>query len=199
MSHMDMRPKAYQVTDRYEGYSTIVFARHGIVARREGANELNIEFDEVESCRRVPGLDSYAEREHVPPKVLIEDMGWYFECTDCGQHITEDTEHAVYEGDMVFCSSWHWLTFKETLARRRYVKRQAEALTRVKWPAIDGVVSVHGVRSELAGTSVGFTFGGKSAAHWIVGEATVNIIPSDMEAWNDFNALCKRMRGDGHA
>lgn len=52
-----MLDKAFIVSDD-EG-SVIRFARHGVVARREGAQALNQEFQFV-SCRRAPEFDEYA-------------------------------------------------------------------------------------------------------------------------------------------
>lgn len=96
------RLKAYQVRDDYEGHSCIQFAINNATARREGANELNIEWEEVETCRREPQFDQYAPGP-VPPSVLIEH-GWWFECWHCGEQVDEYTEtEIVYEGSRVYC------------------------------------------------------------------------------------------------
>ena len=65
--------KAYSVQGDEHG--CVVFAEHNVVARREGANELNIEFGDVESCRRAPQFDQYADAGKVPVQALL-DAGW---------------------------------------------------------------------------------------------------------------------------
>lgn len=97
--------KAYSVQGNE--YGTIVFARHGVVARREGANELNIEFADVESCRRVPAMDQYAGRPW-PWRVLVEEHGWSQDCGYCQQRVHNDHAGRVWVGDgQVFCSQDH--------------------------------------------------------------------------------------------
>jgi hypothetical protein len=95
--------KAYQV-DHYEEGSVIVFARHNVVARREGANELNTDFDGVAFCRRAPQFDHYAPGP-VPISAMIE-AGWWWTCScrDCGTQVTEDFDYVV-RGDRVFCDA----------------------------------------------------------------------------------------------
>lgn len=87
--------RAYQVDmEDYEGLkSVVVFAKRSVEARREGARELDIEFETVESCRRKPEFDQYAERGFVPIEIMIES-GWWYECSGCMQVVTRD-----YEGD----------------------------------------------------------------------------------------------------
>jgi hypothetical protein len=46
---MNTKPlKAYEVQERQEGYSTIVFATNSATARKEGAAELSIDWEDVE-------------------------------------------------------------------------------------------------------------------------------------------------------
>lgn len=52
--------KAYQAREPYEGNCVVVFATNGAAARRKGASELEISFEDVESCNRMPSFDSYA-------------------------------------------------------------------------------------------------------------------------------------------
>jgi hypothetical protein len=83
--------KAYVIRDDGgDGECCIRFAKHAVVARREGANELNADFESVE-CRRADYLDEYAPGP-VPPLVLIEH-GWWFECVGCGQRVTDGSCH----------------------------------------------------------------------------------------------------------
>lgn len=97
---------AWKVTEDAEGYGCIVFHSHGIAARRLGADELGSEFAYVE-CRREKQFDEYASLGRVPPMALIE-AGWWLECTQCSQRISEDCEETplekvVVSGDRVYC------------------------------------------------------------------------------------------------
>lgn len=84
--------RAFAVTEDNENTGSILFAKHAIVARREGADRYNDgEFYGV-SCRRAPWADHCAETGIVPAALCIEH-GWHFECTGCGQTIDEDWLH----------------------------------------------------------------------------------------------------------
>jgi hypothetical protein len=94
MSH---KIKAYQVQG--DEYGCIVFATNSATARREGGRELDLEFDEVGSCRRAQWADEYAgAKGGVPPLVMIEN-GWWQECVHCGHCITIDDIEDGYEDD----------------------------------------------------------------------------------------------------
>ncbi len=80
--------KAYEVFDGDEGWA-IVFAEKAVQARRYGANELDIEFGEVDFCRRLKWADRYADVRSVPMSEAIRH-GWWTECTCCGQRLHED-------------------------------------------------------------------------------------------------------------
>jgi hypothetical protein len=98
--------KAYSVQGNE--YGVIAFARYNVVARREGANELNIEFGDVESCRRLAALDCYAGQPGgVPMRVLVEDHGWSQECGYCERRVYHDEPGRVWEDDQVYCSAEH--------------------------------------------------------------------------------------------
>lgn len=96
--------KAYSVQGNE--YGCITFARSGVAARREGANELNIDFEEVESCRRMPELDGYAGKPGgVPMRLLVERHGWSQECGHCERRVYSDQEARVWlSGDQVCCT-----------------------------------------------------------------------------------------------
>lgn len=102
---------AWMVRDDCEGHACIVMHHHGIAARREGANQLDIEFEYVD-CSRAPQFDQYADQGKVPTMVLLEH-GWWFECSHCGCSImaeqleeTKDTplDKVVIAGDHVYCN-----------------------------------------------------------------------------------------------
>lgn len=50
--------KAYHVGEGSEGEQVIRFATNSAQARREGGNELNLTFEEVNFCRRAPWADA---------------------------------------------------------------------------------------------------------------------------------------------
>lgn len=60
--------KAYHVGEGSEGEHVIVFATSGAAARREGGNELDLMFEEVEFCRRAPWADEFAGQPFIPAK-----------------------------------------------------------------------------------------------------------------------------------
>lgn len=105
------RLKAYQVCEGDEGHAVIEFATSNAAARRNGANELGIEWESVESCRRSPGFDSFAPGP-VPPSELLR-AGWWQECLHCRQRIDFGIEEndfgeplefdPVDHGTHVFC------------------------------------------------------------------------------------------------
>lgn len=92
--------KAFLVQERFgEGRGKIVFDSHGLRARRLGAQELDLEFDEVE-CRRVPEYDKFFPK--VPIKELIKN-GWWWEC-GCGQIAIEEEIVKIDEDkEEVYC------------------------------------------------------------------------------------------------
>lgn len=90
--------KAYEVREPEEGSCVIVFATSGVAARREGSNELNIEFHEVESCTRAPWADQYAPGP-VPFSATLE-AGWWFDCQHCGVRFDVDSRHGDYDEDL---------------------------------------------------------------------------------------------------
>jgi hypothetical protein len=82
--------KAYAVLEDSENTGGIVFAKHAIVARREGSSQFGSGEFEGWSCRRAPWADAWADSdEDVPAKLMIEH-GWHFECCGCGHKIDED-------------------------------------------------------------------------------------------------------------
>lgn len=113
---MNTKPlKAYEVQEPQEGCSTIVFATNSATARREGAAELGIDWEDVDFCRRLPWADEYAGvKGGVPPLVCIEH-GWWFRCMNCNCKIDCDLEgedeqgnyvklEPVEDGSAIYCS-----------------------------------------------------------------------------------------------
>lgn len=93
----DKKIKAYVVREDGEGNCVVVFATNSATARREGGSELNLEFEEVESCRRMPEFDQYAPGP-VPLHAALA-AGWWHECNHCGVRFDRDGRHDEDEGD----------------------------------------------------------------------------------------------------
>ena len=87
--------KAYIVHDGDEGWA-VVYATNGASARRHGANELDVDFSEIESCHREPSLDEFANAQ-IPITSML-DLGWWFECAGCGRKLRWDDDD---EADLV--------------------------------------------------------------------------------------------------
>lgn len=107
------QPRAYIVRDGYGGAS-VVFATSGAAARRIGASDLNIGFEDVDSCRRARNFDGFSSDGFVPVQELIS-AGWRYECLGCGHWVDADLEgegadgefvrlNPVYEDHGVWCS-----------------------------------------------------------------------------------------------
>jgi hypothetical protein len=136
--------KAYIIHDDNEGYGTIAFHQHRIVAFINGIRQLGGDADEMSyySCRRAANLDKYAEKGEVPASVLIE-YGWYIECVGCGETIDDDL---LYDNNLTtddvqgtlwdaYCSKECEDSFKtqkqqEHLAKNRALTRAKAALMR---------------------------------------------------------------------
>jgi hypothetical protein len=199
--------KAYTVHDGGD-HSVIVFALHNVVARREGANELDCGFNEVDYCTRSPEFDQYAPGP-VPPLVAIEH-GWWFECSCCGRKVDSDVCEAAYDdgedpdlfgavadGRSVYCS--------QTCMQREFASRRARraaevALIEVFDSEFPGAKITH-VYADLEdlrlkpvsqkkssryvdGSCISFEFpGGKGGARWKFGDEMVSVNLDDVAAF----------------
>ena len=90
--------KAYWVQDEWsDNGGTIVFAEKNVVARREGSQELDVEFGKV-SCKRASQWDKYAG-QGVPISVMLAD-GYAQYCAACESLVHDDQEDKVVDDDM---------------------------------------------------------------------------------------------------
>lgn len=101
--------KAYHVGEGSEGKHVITFATASATARREGGNELNLTFEEVEFCRRSPWADQFAGQRFIPAKAYHK-QGWWLYCNNCENQLYEDAEddegiplQIVYDGRHAYC------------------------------------------------------------------------------------------------
>lgn len=200
--------RAYTVHDGGD-HSVIVFAHHNVVARREGANEMDCGFNEVDYCKRSPEFDSYAPGP-VPPLVAIEH-GWWFECSCCGRKVDSDVCESAYDdgedpelfgavadGRAVYCSK---TCMQLEFAGRRARAAAEAALVEVFESAFAGAAILHvyadmdGHRLNVAaqpdakrrrhdGSNISFKFpGGEGCARWQLGEELVWVNQSDVPAF----------------
>lgn len=99
------KKRAFTVSEDHDGKAVVVFAQHNVVARREGAQELNEEFEYVE-CHRSPEFDRFTDQGYVPRAALLE-AGWWQTChaPRCEKRIDGgEDKYIIDEQDRVFCS-----------------------------------------------------------------------------------------------
>jgi len=187
--------KAYTVREDDEGHCVVVFATSGAEARRLGGHELDLSFEEVDSCVRAPEFDAYAEAGKVPPLVAIAH-GWWFECDHCGHKVDEDAEgpdgeelHPVADGQRVYCNEAHMMAeWRERRTRQDRMNAVVEAcaLKFFDWPIFD----LRGAEHYKAGghetvACCDFDFPGRKGMHarWDLGDELVYISECDRDAW----------------
>lgn len=97
--------KAWTITAPDKDESLVIFHKHGVAARRLGANELNRDFNEVE-CRRSKEFDEYAESGTVPPMALLEN-DWWVTCFGCHKTIYKDDGPVAGSDEIlsIYCSA----------------------------------------------------------------------------------------------
>lgn len=199
--------KAYQVTDGDEGWA-IIFATNNATARREGANQINCEWQDIDSCRRMPEVDQYAPGP-VPASVLIEN-GWWFECRHCSRKVDADLFNNVVEEGMraddfaiidtpdggVFCCQACVDADAKYHADRKAALADLKAQAIAKFPGCE-VHHVHIYADKIIArdergysqSEVQFSFpNGKQHVRWHWGEETVSVAQSDEEAWHEYRS-----------
>ena len=193
--------KAYIVHEDHDGGSAIVFANNGATARRQGANELGMEFDEVDSCKREPDFDQYAPGP-VPLSATL-DKGWWHSCTSCS--CTFDTEgrredDADEDRDDEFnpvtdAKGYHHCSpacmMQGWAERRKREAQQAAAIEVVftKWPDANKIVTYRGGRTHDKIRAVFRLPGVSDPIDWAPGE-TVALVAQ--RSANDFKRLYGR-------
>lgn len=214
--------KAFQVDkEDYDGLrSVIVFAERSVVARKRGASQLDIEFESVESCRRKPEFDKYAERGFVPVEVLI-GYGWRYECTGCYQVVSYDGEtedgdplEPVYTDHDVWCSP----RCKAVHDRECYVRKRIDRLARPAMARMlakrypEAVVKDYHVysrgpkviqalvRFNFPGSKYGGTFRFRCESSKATRKTPVlEVANGDLEAWNSYVAGVRALAEEGRS
>lgn len=187
--------RAYSVQG--DEYGCVIFASSNIAARRVGASELGIEFNQVTSCCRMPEADRFAEQRAVPVKVLVEEFGWWQECAYCASMISaEESPDRAWEGDHIFCDTNCQQKFHEREARAKQERASVAAkLEEVKALAISrfpGITNVQVFKEWETGHRVYFDFpGGMKSASWLVGDDNINVCECDVEAGKAFMELVR--------
>ena len=193
---MKKHKKAYQVD--YDEGSVVVFEHTSVAARRIGANKLNIEFEEVEMCRRAPHFDEYHWTEKVPPEELIEN-GWWFECSYGYDLVTAEDTPDYYVSDKGY-------VFKDFNAYQLWLRDQVlEKIkhlsvmrkTKRKFPFAKRINFCHSrMEHEKHGKCdvVRFLFSkkAKSSAEWLVGTNVVYIQKQDLSACDEVKGLINK-------
>jgi len=191
--------KAYEVTDGDEGWC-IVFATNNATARREGANEINSDWESIESCRRVQEFDQYAPGP-VPIQAKI-DHGWWFECYECERRISSELAQDVVDeglnsddfkivtrGQQVFCCDACMAEYDRKKEANKAAKDELRAIVEAKYPGCE-IKHVHVYGESLRPTEKGhgvnakcdFKFpGAKYGASYIYGDAHCYVSPDDVE------------------
>lgn len=180
--------KAYHVQG--DEYGVIRFANSNVVARRQGANELEEEFNCV-TCKRLPGADKYASHGCVPSRDLVEEFGFWQECAYCKCHVDDETEGRVWEGDTVYCdieceARWinHRLDCEEERKRTHEAEQAAIAEAEARFPGITDVTAYIGHKKDI---TVYFRFpGGLAKASWTVGDNHAGTSRDDGEAFKAY-------------
>jgi hypothetical protein len=196
--------KAYKVIEAGEGYGTIAFATNNATARRTGASELDVEWGDIESCRRQPDMDQYAPGP-IHPLTLI-DHGWCFECSHCGSRVSDvDQERRADARLGVFCSESCECADH---MRDRHREEAADALREVfeaKFPGahieqIGAYASFDSPRLKAnSGGDFVVTFmfpGGQHCAQWAFGSEHCWVMQSDMDAYVAWRPESQHPPGD---
>lgn len=205
-----MNLKAYVVTEEWgEGHAAVVFAARSVVARREGANELDCEFGDV-SCKRAPWADGLAPGP-VSLKDCIELGGFWYECAcGCGRRIDNEGGQHSYDldgdngelnpMDPVYDETGHafWnqrckddddRAAKERKEKAARDQAEAEAAVLAKWPFATEIKAYLGYDATAGGTfdvlHASFRFpGGRWPVNWTIGAETIGVPQGDLSAWD---------------
>jgi len=199
---MSRKPlKAYVVREDGEGGCAIVFADKGATARRDGGNELNLSFEEVDSCRREPAFDQYTPGP-VPLHATLA-AGWWHNCQHCEVRFTEEgrDDWEEVEREYAFepvqdanhnnyccpaCMMEQWAERRERQARENAAIEAAF----IRWPeALEASAGRYRKTWPEQGDEMRASVtlpGVKYPVHWVPGAATVSVSQCDVE---DFKRL----------
>ncbi|WP_145557627.1 hypothetical protein [Yersinia aldovae] len=187
--------RAYSVQASENG--CIRFAISNIVARREGANELDVDFSDIQSCVLAPSLDHYAKvGGGVPIKVLVEEHYWTQDCGFCCHRVAGDIPERVWNEDstQIFCSI-ECQARSEDLDRALLKQREDNEQQKLSAIAAAKVMFEGGDNFSayiLANRKVQVTFrypGCKWNVSWFLGDDSVSVSPDDVQVWKESHAV----------
>lgn len=197
--------RAYTVNS--DEHSCIVFAKSHVEARRVGAQELDGDFEGMESCKLTPEFDKYAPGP-VPIQAMIES-GWWYECSGCSRRVDSDNENfdeeeeeegsvppeLVYVGNTrVYCSQACLDRETARWAKEKADKEFLIAKATEQWPGIEVVWTSCYSEPHI----IDFRFpGGKHGVRWTRDAKTVLVTPLDQEAWKIYVDGVKEARKNG--
>lgn len=208
-----MSIRAFQVQDEYgDGECRIVYAEKNVVARREGAAEMGLDFGGV-SCRRAPWADEFAPNGPTPQQCIETGQWWYSCACGCGRHIdnedgsgihqddsTENRMQPVYVDGCVFwnkaCQDKREREIREHDAALAADQAQAEQQTLARYPFATEIKAYRGYAKGLDGKcsydvlQASFLFpGGQFGVHWVLGSDEVRMHREDDAAWDALVAV----------
>lgn len=187
----------------HENYGhSIVFNNHGLAARRIGACQLGLEFDDV-TCRRMPVFDKYSNRSYVPPIAYLENS-WWLVCNNhsCQEHVSDDTHdinyivikgesiwcsHTCYRDDMIskICTEKKFINFKKEVIEKRPDLTFIEFTGGYPYITLSGKFTFPGC--EIGGSVRDQEGDGKIG--WTVAQY-------DLEKWNEYNEKVKEEQNE---
>ena len=196
---MDKKLKAYVAREDDEGNCAIVYATNSATARRDGGSELNLSFEEVDSCRRAPEFDAYAPGP-VPLHATLA-AGWWHECSHCGVRFEQEGRHCygdpgddddredpfepVRSAGSNYCSPT--CVMKEWADRRDRKNRDQATIeaTVTRWPEASQIASYQTSKpwpERGIETRASFCLPGlKHGVSWSPGASTVSVAQDDAE------------------
>lgn len=200
--------KAYEVRESGEGCCTIEFATSGVAARRNGAGELCVDFEDIESCCRAPWADEYAPGP-VPVRATLA-AGWWHTCSGCqctfdaegrrdGEFDREDAFDPVDAGSSPFCSpTCMMVDWAERRGRQAREHAAIEAAT-TKWPEALSAFTYenYGPSRELVRFVDVRLPGLEYHVGWVPGETEASVSRCDLEAFNRLYGVKEEVQKGG--
>lgn len=209
MSHTEIEQPllAYVVTSGDNEYQEVAFGKTNVEARRKGANALDIEFEEVGSCKREPKFDAYAPGP-VPAHAMLAH-GWTLECAGCGMMYDKGETLWSEPGDAEcivgapyqdaqgngYCCQACMMSFHAKDVQEARAQHAAIEAVVLEWP---GASNIHPyfVTKRAGGYDMGATFalpGLQSTAQWSVGSRDIFLFPEDLQAYRKYEEDFKRV------
>lgn len=206
---------AFEVHDGDDGWA-LRFASTNVVARREGAAEMGMDFESVEHCKRSPKFDQYAPGP-VPASALIEN-GWTIQCSHCEREVSQhmfdaladedldpDDFEIVTEGQRAYCSRTCQGEHRAWFRGRAAAESALIELVLAKYPQAT-IKRVHICGSTLERTEPGsgmrclaeFLFPGAKygGATFVFGDQSVYVARGDVDAFNALYGKSTNTQGE---